>query len=197
VNSFRFHDSISPHAKFLKGAEENQVKWNVLVGTVEAASHSTYGTQRTMARKEAGNSLWRKQYSASLTCQQYFLVSYRYITSTYTKYTCNIHSIYNVYPIEIFCIFRLKIFDIYGICMVYYTHNILEIYLAYTMYIIEIFCIYCLIFLYIHGICMVYVMHITSIYLPYDNNNLPGPCTLTHPILAPCTQHPPAWTYGS
>ncbi len=41
---------------------------------------------------------------------------------------------------------------------------------------------------------MVYVMHITSIYLLYDNNNLPGPCTLTHPVFAPGTQHQPAWT---
>ncbi len=48
VNSFRFHDSSSLQAKFLKGAEENQVKWNVLVGTVVAARRSTYGTQRTV-----------------------------------------------------------------------------------------------------------------------------------------------------
>jgi hypothetical protein len=48
VNSFRFHDSSCPQAKFLEGAEENQVKRNVLVATVEAASRSTYGTQRTV-----------------------------------------------------------------------------------------------------------------------------------------------------
>ena len=32
----------------VKGAEENQVWQNVLVGTVDAASHSTCGTQVTM-----------------------------------------------------------------------------------------------------------------------------------------------------
>ncbi len=62
VNSFRFHDSSSPQAKFLKGAEENQVERNVLVGTVEAASHSTYGTQRTM--EEFHPSVCRKQFVA-------------------------------------------------------------------------------------------------------------------------------------
>jgi hypothetical protein len=81
-----------------------------------------------------------------------------------------------------------------------YTHNlnILEIYCAYTMYIQSKFlCTYNLNLFDIHGICMVYIMHITSIYLLYDNNNLPGPCTLTHPVLAPGTPHQPAWTYGS
>ncbi len=43
-----FHDSSCLQAKFLKGAEENQVERNVLVGTVEAVSRSTYGTQRTV-----------------------------------------------------------------------------------------------------------------------------------------------------
>jgi hypothetical protein len=88
----------------------------------------------------------------------------------------------------------------HGICYAY-THNILVIYLAYTMY---IQCISNRNFLYIqfklfdiHGICMVYVMHITSIYLLYDNNNSAGPCTLTHPVLAPGSHHLPAWTYGS
>ncbi len=45
MNSFRFHDSSCPQAKFLEGAEENQVEENVLVGTVEAVSRSTCGTQ--------------------------------------------------------------------------------------------------------------------------------------------------------
>jgi hypothetical protein len=47
---------------FLKGAEENQVELNVLVGTVEAASHSTYGTQRTM--EEFHPSVCSKQFVA-------------------------------------------------------------------------------------------------------------------------------------
>ena len=82
----------------------------------------------------AGTSLWRKRCSASLTCQQYFFVSYGYITSTYTKYTYSIHSIYNVCPIEIFCIYSLKSFDIHGICMVY-VMLIHTIYLRYTWHI--------------------------------------------------------------
>ncbi len=48
VNSFRFHDSSSPQAKFLEGTEENQVKWNVFVRTVAAARRSTYGAQCTV-----------------------------------------------------------------------------------------------------------------------------------------------------
>ncbi len=48
MNSFRFHSSSCPQAKFLKGAEENQVELSVLVGTVEAVRRSTYGTQRTV-----------------------------------------------------------------------------------------------------------------------------------------------------
>ncbi len=110
VNSFRFHDSISPQAKFFKGAEENQVERNVLVGTVDAASHSTYGTQRTMEEFHPSvcrKQLWCKRCSASLTCQQYFFVSYGYITSTYTKYTCNIHNIHTMYMLcncDIICI---------------------------------------------------------------------------------------------
>ncbi len=48
VNSLRFHDSSSPQAKFLKGAEENQVELNVLVATVVGAHPSTYGTQHTV-----------------------------------------------------------------------------------------------------------------------------------------------------
>ena len=82
-----------------------------------------------------------------------------------------------------------------------FTHNILDIYsiilCIHNIYPIEIFCIYNLNLFDIHGICMVYVMHITSIYLLYGSNNLPGPCTLTYPVLAPGTQHQPAWTYGS
>ncbi len=79
-----------------------------------------------------------------------------------------------------------------------YTHHIFEAYLACTMYIQLKFYVYEFqIIWYIYGICMVCVKHITSIYLSYDNNNLPSPCTLTHPILAPGTQHPPARRYGS
>jgi hypothetical protein len=86
----------------------------------------------------AGNSLWRKRCSASLTCQQYFLVSYGYVTSIYTKYTCNIHSIYSVYPSEIFRIYRLNLFDIHAIT--WYMHGICNayihtIYLRYTWHI--------------------------------------------------------------
>ena len=67
----------------------------------------------------------------------------------------------------------------------------------YKVYPFQIFWIYSSKIFDIHGICMVYVMHIASIYLLYDNNNLPCPCTLTHPVLVPGTQHQPAWTYGS
>ena len=48
--------------KFLKGTEESQVERNVFVGTVETASHSTYGTQRTM--EEFHPSVCRKQFLA-------------------------------------------------------------------------------------------------------------------------------------
>ncbi len=48
VNSFPFHDSSSPQAKFLKGTEANQFKLNVFVWTVVAARHSTYGVQCTL-----------------------------------------------------------------------------------------------------------------------------------------------------
>ncbi len=103
----------------VKEAEENQVERNVLVGTVDAASHSTYRTQRTM--EEFHPSICRKQFVAqamfyALTCLQYFLVSYGYIqvTSIYMKYTCDIHNIYNVYPIEIFCIYSLNLSDSMG-----------------------------------------------------------------------------------
>jgi hypothetical protein len=51
VNSFLFHDSSSPKAKFLKGTEENQVKRNVLVRMVIAASCSTDGTQNTVGEQ--------------------------------------------------------------------------------------------------------------------------------------------------
>ncbi len=132
----------------------------------------------------AGNSLWRKRCSASLNCQQYFLVSYGYVTSIRTKYTCNIHSIYTVYPIEIFCICSLNSFDIHAITWYMYNtcdaynQKILEIYLAYTRYIqinsIESFCIYSLnlfdihaITWYMHGICKAYTYNILEIYLVY------------------------------
>ena len=50
MNSIRFHDSSCPQAKFLKGAEENQVEpeRNVLVATVVASHPIKYGTQRTV-----------------------------------------------------------------------------------------------------------------------------------------------------
>ena len=41
----------SPQAKFLKGAEENQVERNILVATIAAAHPSTYGTPRTMDKQ--------------------------------------------------------------------------------------------------------------------------------------------------
>ncbi len=53
-----------------------------------------------------------------------------YMKCLYTQYTCDIHSIYHVYPIEIFCIYNLNLFDIHGICMVYVIH-ITSIYLLY------------------------------------------------------------------
>ncbi len=41
-----------------------KVEWNVLVGTVEAASHSTYGTQRTVEEQlgtHNPHTVWIKQ----------------------------------------------------------------------------------------------------------------------------------------
>ncbi len=64
VNAFRFHDSSSPQAKFLKGAEENKVERNVLVGTVVAARRSTAGTQRTVEEQlgtHKPHTVWIKQ----------------------------------------------------------------------------------------------------------------------------------------
>ena len=48
VNSPGFHDSSSLQAKFLKGAEENQVERNVLIATIVAAHPCTDGTQRSV-----------------------------------------------------------------------------------------------------------------------------------------------------
>ena len=48
VNSPGFHDSSSPQAKFLKGAEENQVERNVFIATIVAAHSSSDGTQCTV-----------------------------------------------------------------------------------------------------------------------------------------------------
>ncbi len=104
-----------------------------------------------------GNSLLRKRSSASLTCQQYYRVSYVYITSIITMYTCNIYIIYNVYTqkrIGIYLTYTMDIpFKFSGytvqnslIYMVYAwymlciykknTWDILGIYSAYTMYIL-------------------------------------------------------------
>jgi hypothetical protein len=44
----RGYNLVCIQVKYLKGAQENEVELNVLIGTVEAASHSTYGTQHTM-----------------------------------------------------------------------------------------------------------------------------------------------------
>ncbi len=157
----------------VKGAEENQVERNVLVGTVDAASHSTYGTQRTM--EEFHLSICRKQFVArvmfyALTCLQYFLVSYGYIqvTSIYMKYPCNIHNIYHVYPIEIFCIYSSNLYDMHGTCMkmqCLYTQYTCYILGIYNVYPVEIFCIYSLNLFDMHGICMVYAMLIHTLYL--------------------------------
>ncbi len=54
-----------------------------------------------------------------------------YMQCLYTQYTCYILGMYNVYPIEIFCIYSLNLFDIHGICMVY-EMLIHTIYLRYT-----------------------------------------------------------------
>ncbi len=124
--------------------------------------HSVQWKNFIQAFQVAGNCLWRKRCSASLTCQQYFLVSYGYVNSIYTKHACNIHSIYNVYPIEVFCIYSLKLFDIHAITWYMhsicnaYTHNILEIYLAYTMYIQLKFSVYTVSFFLIY---MVYAWY--------------------------------------
>ncbi len=45
-----------------------------------------------------------------------------YMQCLYTQYNCNINIIYNVYPIENFCIYSLNLFDMHGICMVYAMH---------------------------------------------------------------------------
>jgi hypothetical protein len=52
--------------EFLKGAQENQVERNILIGTVEAASHSTYGTQRTMEEFHPRVCQCRKQFVAQV-----------------------------------------------------------------------------------------------------------------------------------
>jgi hypothetical protein len=60
VHSMVFQDNYSIA---LKGAEENQVERNVLVRTVEAASHSTFGTQRTVEEqlgRHKPNTVWIK-----------------------------------------------------------------------------------------------------------------------------------------
>jgi hypothetical protein len=84
-----------------------------------------------------GNRLCRRRCSASLT-SNIFLVSYGYIqvTSIYTKYTCNIHNLYIVYSIKIFCIYNLYLFDIHGICMV----NVILIHSIYLLYTWHIQC---------------------------------------------------------
>ncbi len=46
-----FHDSSTSQVKFSKGAEENQVKRNVLIAMVVAAHPSTYETQCTVGEQ--------------------------------------------------------------------------------------------------------------------------------------------------
>ena len=48
----------SPQAKFLKGAEENQVERNILVATIAAAHPSTNGTPRTISGL-GGTNFWQ------------------------------------------------------------------------------------------------------------------------------------------
>ncbi len=48
LNSLLFHASSSPQTKFLNGAEENQVKQNILIAMVVGAHPSTYGMQHTV-----------------------------------------------------------------------------------------------------------------------------------------------------
>ncbi len=60
----KLHESSSPQAKFLKGADENQVERNVLVATVVGAHHSTYGTQRTV-EEQLGTVIGRTNYILS------------------------------------------------------------------------------------------------------------------------------------
>ncbi len=107
-----------------------------------------------------GNSLWRRRSPASLTCQQYYRVSYVYITSILTIYTCNIYIIYNVYTqkkIGIYLTYTMYIpFKISG-----YTVQNSLIYMVYAWY---MSCIYKKNTWDILGIYNVYPIHIFWIY---------------------------------
>ncbi len=111
--------SSCPQAKFLKGAEENQVERNVLVGTVEAARRSTYGTQRTVEEKlgthkphtvriekwfcnviivvTLSNVEWIRRGSCQTILQWAQSDQYMYIPRIWPAYTRNILFIYHVY----------------------------------------------------------------------------------------------------
>ena len=147
VNSFRFYVIESMIPAVLKQSSSKGLKKIRLSGMSSSELlmlPATVPMGRSVQWKNfiqafAGTSLWRKRCSASLTCQQYFLVSYGYIqvTSIYMKYTCNIHNIYNVYPLEIFCIYSLNLFDMHGICM----KNAMFIHTIYLLYTWHIQCI--------------------------------------------------------
>ena len=85
-----------------------------------------------------GNSLWRKRCSASLNCQQYYRVSYVYITSILTIQTCNIYIIYNVYTQQKIGIYLTYTINIPFRFSVYTVQNSL-IYMVYAWY---VSCIY-------------------------------------------------------
>ncbi len=119
VNSFRFHDSSCPQAKFLKGAEENQVERNILVGTVEAARRSTYGTQCTVEEQlgthkphnvwiekwfcnviivvTLSNVEWIRRDSCQTILQWAQSGQYMYFPRIWPAYIRNIQYIYHVY----------------------------------------------------------------------------------------------------
>ena len=74
-----------------------------LCGIVEVAFLSIkHGMMEEFHPSVWGKQLWRKQCSASLTCQQYFLVSYGYVTPQAQSlvYTRNIFVIFIAYTIS-------------------------------------------------------------------------------------------------
>ncbi len=87
--------------KFLKGAEENQVERNVLVGTVDAASHSTYGTQRTI--EEFHPSVCRNQSASNVSLFHMgifkLLVYIRKINVIFITYSMYIQLNFSVYTV--------------------------------------------------------------------------------------------------
>ena len=120
-----------------------------LCGIVEVVFLSIkHGMMEEVHPSVCRKQLWRKRCSASLTCQQYFLVSYGYVTPqsqslVYTRYIYVIFIAYTMYIQLKFSSYTVYIYLMYmplhGISMVYVTVMLIHtVYLRYTWHIQDI-----------------------------------------------------------